>query len=301
MAEPAAPGDTLDKRQVRAAFDRAASTYDEAAVLQREVGRRLLERLELMRLQPRRVCDLGAGTGLATRALMGRYARATVVALDLAPAMLERARRRAPLLRRLRCVCADLEALPLADASCDLLFSNLALQWVNDLDRACRELRRVLRPGGCLLFSTFGPDTLRELREAWAVADGGQHVNTFLDMHDIGDALVRAGLADPVMDVEHFTLTYRALPDLMRELKALGAHVVAGRATGLTGRRRLAAVAAAYESRRRDGRLPATFEVVYGHGWGPPQRDELARVAGPGRAVFALDQLRRKLRDRHLA
>jgi malonyl-CoA O-methyltransferase len=299
MSEPAGFCSTrFDKRQLRSASEQAAPTYDTAAALPNEVASRLLERLQLMRIEPRLVCDLGARTGLATRMLMRRFPRAIVLAMDLAPAMLCRVRRRRLAWRRPRCVCGDLEALPLAEASCDLVFSNLALPWVNDLDLACRELRRVLRPGGCLLFSTFGPDTLRELRQAWASSNGGPHVNNFYDMHDIGDALLRAAIVEPVMDVEHFKLTYRSMTDLMRELKATGAQVVAGRSQGLTGRDRMHAATRAYEGYRQDGVLPATFEIVYGHGWGQSQAQDRARVDASGRTVLGLEQLRRQLRGK---
>ncbi len=263
-----------DKKQVRRAFERAAARYDADAVLQREVGKRLESRLELIRQVPARVLDVGAGTGLATRDLMKRYPKAQVFALDVAAPMLRLARRRAPLFRRLHCVVGDAEALPFRADSFELLFSNLTVQWCHDLDRVLRGFLRVLAPGGLLMFTTYGPDTLRELRTAWAAADDYNHVNAFYDMHDIGDALVRAGFADPVMDVEHFTLTYAGVHDLMRDLKAIGAHnVTAGRPRGLTGRRRLAAVERAYEAYRgADGRLPATYEVVYGHAWVPAQK-----------------------------
>jgi malonyl-CoA O-methyltransferase len=184
--------------------------------------------------------------------------------------MLQRARRRGHWLNRPRPLCADLEALPLADDSVDLIHSNATLQWATDLDRTFAELRRVLRPGGLLMFTTFGPDTLMELRAAWAAADGGSHahVSPFMDMHDIGDAMVRARFADPVMDAERITVTYPDVRGLMGDLKSLGAHnALAGRPRGLTGRRRLAAMEQAYEAERRDGRLPATYEVVYGHAW----------------------------------
>lgn len=274
----------LDRRQVRAAFERAVATYDAHAVLQAEVRGRLLERLELMRITPLRVLDAGCGTGEAIAPLSARYPRAELIALDLAPGMARRAQARRGLWQRLRrgpltALAGDLEALPLADASIDLVFCNLALQWCSEPDRAFGELARVLRPGGLLLFTSFGPDTLRELRQAWAAVDGAVHVNRFLDLHDVGDALVRAGFREPVMDVEHLTLTYADVRDLMRELKGIGAHNVnAGRPRGLTGRARLAALADAYEPLRRDGRLPASWEVVYGTAWAPAAR-------GPGALV----------------
>jgi malonyl-CoA O-methyltransferase len=260
----------LDKRAVRRAFEQAVDRYDEFAVLQREVGSRLLERLDYVRLEPTVVLDVGAGTGVAAATLARRYPKGRVLALDLAPAMLQRARRRRPWFRKMGFVAGDAEHLPLADASCDLVFSNVAVQWCNDLAGALAEFRRVLRPGGLLMFTTFGLDTLHELRQSWSQADGYSHVSSFPDMHDIGDAVLRAGFADPVMDTERFTLTYPDVRSLMRELKAIGAHnATAGRSRGLTGRGRLQGVADAYERFRRDGVLPATYEVVYGHGWAP--------------------------------
>lgn len=283
-----------DKAQVRRAFDRAAASYDAAAVLQREVGERLLERLDLLKIQPVRILDLGCGTGQGSAALLKRYPKAQVVAADLAPAMLARTRHRGRLLRRPLCVCADAEALPFAPGSFDLVFSSLTLQWCHDPDRVFGGLLRVLRPHGALMFSTFGPDTLKELRQSWAGVDGYTHVNAFIDMHDLGDALVRARFADPVMDVETFTLTYPRVEDLMRDLKAIGAHnVTGGRRRGLTGRAGLRALAEGYERfRGADGRLPASYEVVYGHAWAPaelPQR----RLPG-GEVHVPLSRLRRR-------
>lgn len=281
----------IDARRVRAAFDAAAGDYDAVAVVQAEVRRRLLGRLELFRIRPRRILDAGCGTGHGARALAQRYRGAELVALDLAPGMLRAARRQRPWLRRLDAVCADAAALPLADASVDLVFSSLMLQWCNEPDRVFAEFRRVLRPGGLALFTSFGPDTLKELREAWGRADGHTHVSRFIDMHDLGDALVRAGLGDPVMDVEHLTLTYRHVRALMSDLKTMGArNATSGRSRGLTGRQRLAAVEAHYETLRRDGRLPATWEVVYGHAWagapreqGTPAREVAVPLARLGR------------------
>lgn len=286
----------IDKRRVRASFDRAAAGYDRVAVLQREVGARLIERLDYIRLAPATIVDIGAGTGRLSKALAQRYKEAQVIALDLAPNMLRAARRHAGLLARLRgrqhYVCGDAERLPLARGSADLLFSNVTLQWCNDLDAVFAEFRRVLKPGGLLLFSTFGPDTLKELRAAWSQADRAQHVSAFIDMHDVGDALQRAAFADPVMDAERLTLTYPDVRRLMDELKGLGAHnAAAGRARGLTGKGRLHAMTAAYETLRRDGVLPATFEVVYGLAWAPSERVNLRE---DGVVKVAVDSLRRR-------
>jgi malonyl-CoA O-methyltransferase len=261
----------IDGGRVQRSFSRAARHYDAAAVLQSRVRAELLERLEVVRLEPTVVLDLGAGTGHASLALKRRYRQAQVVALDLAPAMLQEAARQQTLLRRFRRVCADAAALPLRTASVDLVFSNLMLQWCNDPDAVFGECRRVLKPGGLLTFATFGPDTLVELRRAWsAAADGHTHVNRFIDMHDLGDALVRSGLVEPVMDVERYTLTYATVRDLMRDLKTIGAHNAnVGRPRGLTGKGAFERMTAGYEGFRRDGRLPATYEVVFGQAWVP--------------------------------
>ena len=273
---PLNPGDTpwagpsrLDDAGVRKSFDRASGEYEKSAVLQARVGDELLQRLDFFKLTPEVVVDLGAGTGRVTGELKRRYRRAQVVALDVAPGMLREARKHMTFFRRFERVCADVRRLPFTDASVDIAVSNLMLQWCDDLDSAFREVRRVLKPGGLFAFTTFGPDTLRELRAAWAAVDGHSHVNTFIDMHDIGDALGRVGFTEPVLDVERITLTYQDVFSLMRDLKVIGAHnVTAGRPRGLLGRGTLQRVATAYESARRAGLLPATYEVVYGAAWG---------------------------------
>lgn len=267
------------KSHVRRAFERAAGTYDEAAVLQREVCARLLEHLDPIRLAPRRAVDLGCGTGHAFDALAKRFPAAAVVGIDIAPAMLARARGRSRWWQRVlgarqpALVCADAERLPLASASVDLVFSNLALQWCEP-SRVFAEAARTLTADGLILFSTFGPDTLGELRAAFAEADGTPHVNRFVDMHDLGDALVQAGFADPVMEMERITLEYDSVLAVARDLKALGAvNSLPARARGLPGRRRWQRMTDAYERFRRGGVLPATWEVVYGHAWKvPPKR-----------------------------
>lgn len=274
----------IDKLQARQAFSRAAPRYDEVALLQREIGQRMIDRLDLVTLQPRLILDLGAGTGVATAQLAQRYRKAKLLALDFALPMLLRARKRGRWLRRPACLCADLEQLPLTDQCVDLIYSNAALQWSNDLDQAFGEFLRVLRPGGLLMFSTFGPDTLKELRAAWSEVDGYAHVSRFPDMHDLGDALVRARFADPVMDVDRMTLTYQQVGGLMQDLKVMGAHnVTAERPRGLTGKGRMQAMRAAYEQFRVDGRLPASYEVVYGHAWAPQRPQVGVTVAPPQR------------------
>ncbi len=263
----------IDKSRARRAFGRAAATYDDTAVLQKEVGARLLDKLDAVLLEPETILDIGAGTGLAIDPLLTRFRGARMLALDFALPMLARARRRGRLLRRPGCVCADFENLPCRDNSVDLVYSNLAFQWSNDLPRAFAECQRVLRPGGLLAFTTLGPDTLKELRAAWASVDGTTHVSPFFDMHDVGDMLVHARFADPVMDVDWLNLTYGDIRGLMQDLKGIGAaNAATDRQRGMTGKGRMAGLAAAYE-RFRDAsqRLPATYEVIYGHAWAPEQ------------------------------
>ena len=271
-----------DKQQMQRAFERAAATYDAAAELQYEIGNRLIERMDFIRLEPRRILDLGAGTGQFSAALLKRYRKADVVALDIAASMLVRAQARGGWRRRPACVCADGERLPFADDSFEFIFSNLMLQWCPDLEPVFRELRRVLAPGGLLMFTTFGPDTLWELRASWADVDGYTHVNHFIDLHDVGDSLVRTRWAEPVMDSERITVTYRELPRLLADLKQIGAHnVTRGRARGLTGKRHWQRFSAAYERYRQDGVLPASYEVVYGHAWSPVNKHERAASEVP--------------------
>lgn len=266
----------IDKQQAKRAFARAAQDYDAAAVLQREVADRLLERLQYIHFKPATVLDVGAGTGYCSVRLQKQYPKARVLALDIAQPMLAYARHKTTWWSRLRhrmdYICADAEALPLVDNSVDMVFSNLTLQWVNQLEQTLREFVRVLRPGGMLLFSSFGPDTLIELREAWRAVDNYPHTNSFIDLHDVGDAMLRSRLAEPVMDAERLTLIYPDVYKIMRELKAIGAHnVTVQRARGLTGKSRFKRVVHEYEQFRRDGVLPVSYEVLYGHAWAPLQ------------------------------
>lgn len=271
----------FDTRHVRRAFSRAAPEYAAAARLQHEIESRLLESLDyladpaLARPAPDVVLDLGCGPGRAAAAMQRRWPKAQVLALDLALPMLRQVRRHAgpwrPFVRRPAPVCADLRALPLREASVDVLFSNLCLQWIEDLPAAFAELRRVLRPGGLLLVSTFGPDTLHELRMAFASADAVPHVSPFASIAQFGDALVQAGFRDPVLDRDLLRTHYPDLPALMRELRAIGAtNALAARRHTLTGKARFAAAAAAYEGfRDAAGQLPASWEVITAMAWAP--------------------------------
>lgn len=248
---------------MRTDFSRAAASYDEAAVLARETGRRLAERLDWVKIVPNRVADIGCATGDGVRELQRRYPRAEAVAIDYAPAMLAALRQRVPLWQRLRgrmprLLGADVRALPLAGASVDLVWSNLMLHWLDDLSPAFGEIHRCLGVGGLFTFAMLGPDTLRELRAA-----GAGSLRRFADMHDVGDLLVRAGFADPVMDMEMVTFTYPSPRGLLADQRHLGVR------DGLFGRMPWRAWREVLSAWKPDieGRWPATFEIVFGHAW----------------------------------
>lgn len=279
----------LDKARVRASFDRAANTYDAAAVLQKLVRNEMLSRLDLVKIKPEALLDAGCGTGHGSFSLQKKFKNAQVVSLDIALGMLQQAKSQRPFLQKIihkqHLLCADIENLPIASGSMGLVWSNLALQWCNDLDLAFSEVARVLQPESLFVFSTFGPDTLKELRAA--TNNRHTHVSRFIDMHDIGDALTRAGFSAPVLDVEHYTLTYDDVKSVMKDLKSIGAHnATSGRARGLQGKGFLQNLTQQYEQFRiglkeEGGKLPATFEVIYGHAWTKEQKPDLGAGVSP--------------------
>ena len=289
-----------DKRRIRRNFARAAAGYDRAAVLSREACARMLERLDLVRLAPSRILDAGSGTGAAARAVAQRYPRARVTALDFCLPVLRMQRGGGLWAEVLRAamgrgamnrVCADFERLPVRTGVIDLVVSNLALHWSDAPEAALAEMQRVLRRGGLLMFATLGPDTLKELAQSSADGRGRSPVHRFIDMHDLGDMLIRSGFADPVMDMEYLTLTYARIEDLFRDLRSSGALSAWAGPVGLRTPRWRERLTQHYEELRRDERLPATFEVIYGHAWKPEQGP---RVAADGRAVIRVDLPRRR-------
>ena len=293
------PMPTSDLQRIRRHFDRAAETYAEAAVLHAEVERRVLERLDWIKIKPRRMVDIGCGPGRGTALLQAKYPDAECVAVDLSMAMLHQFRNKTPSrikalssLLPLRSrpfplpVCADMSHLPLRDHCADLLYSGISLHWASDPRALFNEFRRVLRPGGLLMFTTVGPDTLKELREAWTRVDNDQtHVNRFPDLHDLGDALLSAGFKDPVTDMELFTLTYDDPLHVLRDLRSIGADtVLTGYRDALTGPKRLKAMTRAYRSLQVDGKVPSTWEIIYGSAW-------MGEAVAPGALPVAFQSL----------
>ena len=291
LNSPPPPAYAIDTRAARRNADRAAPGYAAAARLEQEIGLRMLERLDYVKLAPRRILDAGCGPSPQAAQLTARYPEAQLLALDFSLPMLRAGRPPGGLsgglpgwlgrlYRRLTRapapvpLCADFARIPLAARSCSLLWLNMSLHWASDPAAAIAEFHRVLDLDGLLMFSTLGPDTLRQLRAAFAPAQAAAHVHAFIDMHDLGDMLVAAGFAAPVMDAETLTLTYPGVEGLFADLRGSGqACALASRARGLMGARKWRSVRSALQSGMREARLPVTIEVVYGHAWkGAPRR-----------------------------
>jgi malonyl-CoA O-methyltransferase len=259
-------------------FERAAPTFDAAGFVHRHAAEGLMERMAPMLVTVDRILDAGSATGSASRSLAKLYRRSRIVSLDRSGEMLRRARKLRSRFSKITELQADAAALPLQQESIDLVFSNMLLPWMDDLEGFFVPVNRVLRKDGLFVFSTLGPDSLREVREAWARIDHEEHVNTFIDMHDIGDALVRSGLREPVLDVEHLTITYRSVEDLFADLTRCAArNCLQGRRRTLTGRRRFDQMKRALADGSREGALHLELELVFGHAWGGgpvPERGE---------------------------
>jgi malonyl-CoA O-methyltransferase len=280
---------------MRLTFDRFAGIYDEHAALEQEVGRRLLERLEFHRLAPRRILDLGCGTGQTSAGLKARFRKAQVIGLDISRMMLRQLQGRSALLRPLRAVCADFAALPLPDRSSELVISNLALQWSFDLESLFTEIRRVLAPGGMLLFSTLGPTSFGELRAALPDHGALQSGREFADILDVGNALVAAGFQEPVMDAERITLSYPDSRALVNELEATGSALLLSAKLGLAGLADLPDTT--YQQLNVDNRYPVSYEVVYGAAFGPDEGQPRKTAQGDV-ATFSVESLKKSRKTR---
>ena len=254
---------------VRSAFNKASNNYDDYAFLQKEIASRLDARLEIITSNSAVILDLGSGTGLLSQNLQKRFPESQLVCLDFAQNSLKNNQAEYK-------ICANANHLPLANNSIDIIISSLMMQWCPDLNQLFSEAHRVLKNDGLILFSTFGPDTLKELKKSWSVVDNETHVNNFIDMHDIGDQLLQNGFQSPVMEMETLTLTYQTVTDLLKELKGIGAQSVSARSKSLTGKDKFQLMLKMYESYRQDGKLPATYEVIYGHAW--KRQNELGKI-----------------------
>lgn len=276
---------TLSLRDARRRFDRAAATFDRVDFVHRSTADELMERLAPIVIDVKRVLDLGGGTGSAAGRLERRFKGAHVVVADASLEMLRMAAAKRSLLSRRSVLQCNATALPCGTGSFDLAYSNLLLPWIDARPLLFAEVARVLRRGGLFIFSTMGPGSLAELRDAWASVDDGEHVNPFDDMHDVGDELVRTGLCDPVLDIDYLNVSYRDTAALFRDLTLLGArNSLLGRAKSLTGKRRFRNMETALERRFPDGVLQLKLELVYGHAWGggPPQRPGEYRIDAAG-------------------
>ena len=246
--------------KIRSTFNGAASNYDDNAFLQSEIANRLTEKLKVISIKPQTIIDLGSGTGLLSNKTAEIFPNANLICVDFAQqSLLENP-------QNLK-VCANAYELPFASNSVDFIVSNLMMQWCPDLKALFNECFRVLKPEGLILFTTFGPDTLKELKRSWSAVDSSAHVNNFIDMHDIGDQMLQSGFQSPIMEMENITLTYEKVLDLMHDLKSIGAQNVGSRSKALTGKTKFKKMIEMYESYRSDGKLPATYEVIYGHAW----------------------------------
>ena len=265
----------LRQRDIRRRFDRAAADFDDADFVHAVTRDGLCARLDPLLLKPVAVLDLGSATGAMGRALRRRFRRAHVVSLDLSAAMLREARRNKPWMSRASFVQADARQLPFANATFDLVVANQLLPWTPEPQPVFEEVARVLKEGGVFAFAALGPDSLQEIGRAWAGVDGGEHVHRFPDMHDIGDGLVRAGLADPVLDVDRLRVRYENPEKLFDDLTRTGArNTLAGRARGLTGKSRFRAMAKALGEAAPGEGILLDLELVYGHCWGAGPKND---------------------------
>ena len=246
--------------KVKLAFNKAVNSYNANAFLQKEITTRLDNKLNVIKANTNTIVDLGAGTGFLRQKLAKRYPQSQIICIDFARQLLKQNKAKYK-------ICANANQLPLIDSSVDIIASNLMLQWCPQLDRVFEECFRVINDNGLILFSTFGPNTLKELKKSWAAVDDKPHVNNFIDMHHIGDLMLQKGFCNPVMEMETLTIKYQNVVTLMRDLKKIGAQTVANRQNNLMGKNKFQTMLKMYESYRQHDKLPATFEVIYGHAW----------------------------------
>ena len=259
----------LRMRDIRRRFDSAAAGFDDADFVHAITRDGLFTRLEPLLMRPATILDLGSATGAMGRSLRKRFKRAHIISLDLSHAMLRRGRKERPWFSRSSFVQGDAHQLPFADASFDIIVANQALPWATSPQPVFEEVSRVLRDGGVFAFATLGPDSFQEIARAWATVDSGAHVHRFPDMHDIGDGLVRAGLRDPVLDVDRLSVSYEDTDALFSDLTRAGArNVLADRTTGMVGKKKFRAMADALVATEAGGRIMLELELVYGHCWG---------------------------------
>jgi malonyl-CoA O-methyltransferase len=264
-----APIDNLRLADVRRRFDRAAANFDGADYVHRQCFDELMDRLSPVVIEPKAILDLGSATGKGSRALAKSFRGARVLGLDLSSAMLALSRTKRSRFSKIREVRADARQIPVADNSVDLVFANMLLPWITELPACLAEVARILKKGGVFAFSTLGPDSLSLLRTAWHDIDGDGHVHAFTDMHIVGDALVGAGLADPVLDVDRLAVTFPDAGALYRDLAACGArNCLERRRRSLTGKTRFRAATERLLEQAGNGRLSIELELVYGHAWG---------------------------------
>lgn len=281
------------KTEICKAFNAHAEQYEQAAIIQHEIGERLFERLQYLKINPRYILDLGCGPGYFTRRLKKHYPKAHVLGVDLAYVMLKQAKAKQGWRQKWALVTGDMATMPFVSGLFDLVFANQVLHWAESLGCVMSELNRVMNTEGCLMFSTLGPDTFCELRRAWATVDKHAHINNFTDMHDIGDHLLAEHFLDPVVDMEVLTAHYQTLPQLLHALKSQGVrNVNAARNSGLTGKQAWRGFEQAVSTfRTKQGKFPLTYEVVYGHAWKGEQR----RLEKGTETMISVDQLRKTI------
>lgn len=281
------------KTEICNSFNAHAAQYEQVAIAQKEIGERLIERLDYLKIQPRYVLDLGCGSGFFSQQLKKRYPNTHIVGLDLAHTMLVQAKKRQPWLQKWSLVHTDMMSMPFPSGLFDLVFANQVIHWASPMANVMREINRVMHKDACFMFSTLGPDTFYELRSAWALADRYAHINDYIDMHDLGDILLAEHFADPVVDMEMLTVHYATLSKLLHALKAQGVrNINSARNSGLTGKQTWRKFEAAMQTFCTDqGQFPLTYEVVYGHAW----KSGVHRVGQGTETFISVEQLRSTL------